>query len=154
MYKKPKWDFLLSLKIGSTFHKWASILIMCLSVPAWPQTPLKWVCSYLLHIRMSFFDSSLQRECIFNIKMSLGPHVCQTLLRFTLLSTGGAARLLRWWGNVGISSGSQAAWKQQQDMINHLRDYLREAIPAGANKGNTHEEVSLWSRSSLNNLWR
>lgn len=38
--------------------------------------------------------------------------VSHTLLRLELLSAAGAARLLRWWGKVGISSGSQAAGKR------------------------------------------
>lgn len=38
----------------------------------------------------------------------VSPVLLHTLLLFEWLSAGGAARLLRWWGNVGISSGSQA----------------------------------------------
>lgn len=36
----------------------------------------------------------------------LGPR--HTLLRLDLLSVGAAVRLLRWWGKVGINSGSHA----------------------------------------------
>lgn len=39
------------------------------------------------------------------------PHLSQTLLRFEFFASMWAARLLRWWGKVGISSGSQAAQK-------------------------------------------
>lgn len=38
----------------------------------------------------------------------------QTLLRLEKLSAGGAALLFRWWGNVGISSGSQAERKRRR----------------------------------------
>lgn len=73
-----------------------------------------------------------------------------TLLRFEWLSAGGAARLLRWWGKVGISSGSQAAQRRKDTRLMISRtsqsgDYSWYA--------STHVEASLWSRSSPNSLW-
>lgn len=37
-----------------------------------------------------------------------------TLLRLEPPSAGAAARLLRWWGKVGMRSGSQAAERQRE----------------------------------------
>lgn len=50
-----------------------------------------------------------------------------TLLLFEWLSAGGAARLLRWWGNVGISSGSQAGKRSTEaHRMTHSRSEDRQ----------------------------
>lgn len=82
-------------------------------------------------------------------------HVRHTLLRFEWLSAGGAARLLRWWGKVGISSGSQAAQRSRQTTLMTSSTSQGQGLQLiHVQNMFTHVEVSLWSRNSPDSLWQ